>query len=408
MHKCVVGLGYGDEGKGTVVNRLCATGDYSAVVRFNGGCQAAHNVVLDDGRHHTFAQFGSGTLQGVPTHLSQFMMVEPLSLMNEAEGLKKIGVPNPLYLLTIHPKALITTPYHWLVNRYREDQRGDARHGSCGRGVGATAEYALQNYYALRIEDLKYEGLVIRKLLWLEDWAIAHTDGNIEIQDIVKLSHQYLEFANQVVITKQLPTGNLVFEGAQGVLLDEHVGFHPYTTWATCTPDNVFKLVDSVDVEVIGVTRTYMTRHGAGPLVTEDKSLNIPDVHNEAGQYQGAWRVGHMDIPALNYAIDACGGIDKLYVTHVDVQNPHVFGELKICVAYDSMGIRRRLFLHESDDLATREAQTYMLSHFQPVYQEGLGVGPHIIASLLDVPLYGYGIGPRTSDEVRCDSLSEV
>ena len=79
-HVAVVDLGYGDAGKGTVVDALCAAGPVTAVIRFNGGAQAAHNVVTAGGRHHTFAQFGSGTLQGVPTHLSRFVVVDPLAL----------------------------------------------------------------------------------------------------------------------------------------------------------------------------------------------------------------------------------------------------------------------------------------------------------------------------------------
>src|SRR3954467_7607322 len=94
-HVIVVDLGYGDAGKGTVVDWLCTQGPVQAVVRFNGGGQAAHNVVLPDGRHHTFAQFGSGTLRGVPTHLSRFVVVDPLALTAEAAHLGELGVPDP-------------------------------------------------------------------------------------------------------------------------------------------------------------------------------------------------------------------------------------------------------------------------------------------------------------------------
>ena len=99
-HVIVADLGYGDAGKGTVVDWLCATRPVHAVIRFNGGAQAAHNVVLPDGRHHTFAQFGSGTLRGVPTHLSRFVVVDPLALSAEAAHLVRLGVPDPFGLLT--------------------------------------------------------------------------------------------------------------------------------------------------------------------------------------------------------------------------------------------------------------------------------------------------------------------
>ena len=86
-HVAVVDLGYGDAGKGTVVDALCAASRKRAVLRFNGGAQAAHNVVAPDGRHHTFAQFGSGTFAGVPTHLTRFVVVDPLALAAEAAAL---------------------------------------------------------------------------------------------------------------------------------------------------------------------------------------------------------------------------------------------------------------------------------------------------------------------------------
>ncbi|TDB72357.1 adenylosuccinate synthetase, partial [Actinomadura sp. KC216] len=157
-HVIVVDLGFGDAGKGTVVDHLCSTrpaflggrpprppGErgVATVVRFNGGAQAAHNVVLDDGRHHTFAQFGSGTFTpGVRTHLSRFMLVDPLALAAEADHLRALGVADALDRLTADRDALLTTPYHRAANRARETARGAARHGSCGMGIGETVAYA--------------------------------------------------------------------------------------------------------------------------------------------------------------------------------------------------------------------------------------------------------------------------
>ena len=114
------------------------------VVRFNGGAQAAHNVVTRDGRHHAFAQFGAGTFTpGVRTHLSRFVLLDPLALAAEATHLAIVGVPDALDRLTVDRDALLTTPYHRAANRARELARGNHRHGSCGMGIGETASYAL-------------------------------------------------------------------------------------------------------------------------------------------------------------------------------------------------------------------------------------------------------------------------
>ena len=142
-HVIVVDLGYGDAGKGTVVDWLCARRGAAprvprTVVRFNGGAQAAHNVVTPDGRHHTFAQFGSGMFTpGVRTHLSRFMLVDPLALASEAAHLADVGVPDALDRLSVHRDALLSTPFHRAANRARERARRAARHGGveCPRRV---------------------------------------------------------------------------------------------------------------------------------------------------------------------------------------------------------------------------------------------------------------------------------
>src|SRR5215212_9182933 len=133
------GLGFGDEGKGSWTDFLARTEPVHTVVRFNGGAQAGHNVVTPDRRHHTFAQLGSGSfVRGVNTHLSRFMLVNPLRLLHEADELRALGVPDALSRLTVDRGAPVTTPFQVAANRLRELARGDARHGSCGMGIGET------------------------------------------------------------------------------------------------------------------------------------------------------------------------------------------------------------------------------------------------------------------------------
>jgi hypothetical protein len=182
-HVIVVGLGYGDAGKGTIVDWLCRAGQPggqpggqpdgappAAVIRFNGGAQAAHHVVAPSGQVHAFAQFGSGTLAGTPTFLSRFTLVDPLALTAEAEHLRRLGVSDPFGLLTVDREALLTTPCHRAANQAREAARGSGRHGSCGMGVGETARYALEYPPdAPRAGDLTAPATLRRKLALLRD-----------------------------------------------------------------------------------------------------------------------------------------------------------------------------------------------------------------------------------------------
>src|SRR5262249_9143254 len=141
------GLGFGDEGKGSVVDFLCSPrrpDPARAVIRFNGGAQAAHNVLTADGRQHTFAQFGAGRfIPGVRTHLARLRRADPLGLGAEAGCLASARVPDALARLTVDRDAPLVTPYHRAANRARETARGRDRHGSCGMGIGETVRYAL-------------------------------------------------------------------------------------------------------------------------------------------------------------------------------------------------------------------------------------------------------------------------
>src|SRR5271157_1837790 len=119
----VAGFGFGDEGKGSIVDYLTRRHGARLVVRYNGGAQAGHNVTTPEGRHHCFSQWGSGTFAGARTLLSRFMMVNPIFAVSEARHLESVGISNPWSLLSVERDALITTPFHVAANRLREIAR---------------------------------------------------------------------------------------------------------------------------------------------------------------------------------------------------------------------------------------------------------------------------------------------
>lgn len=351
-HSIIVGLGYGDEGKGSITDYLCSPKvpePGRLVVRYNGGAQAAHNVVLPDGRHHTFAQFGSGTLQGARTHLSRFMLVNPLTLGREADRLEQLGIKDPLGMMTIDPRALVTTPYHVMANRLREQRRGDDRHGSTGMGIWETVSFAEAHPdLAMKMGHLTSHARILSRLmdikLTLEKELAAPLDGQIKPWDIANdmwLLACYIDMErDNIRLGAALKGAPVVFEGAQGVLLDKDHGEMPHVSGTTTTPANAVVLLTEVDdgiimdsVRVIGVTRTYMTRHGSGPFPTENDEFRkyLPEPHNLTGEWQGEFRFGDLDIVALKNALGICGGADSLAVTHCDAMR-HM--QLMMCTGY--------------------------------------------------------------------------
>lgn len=378
-HILVCGLGFGDEGKGSVTDFLVRKFDADLVVRYNGGPQAAHNVVAPIGRtgeaiHHCFAQFGAGTLAGADTYLSEFMAVDPLALMAEARVLSGKGL-HPFDKLIIDEECIIVTPFHQLMNRLRELLRGSQRHGSCGMGVGEAVLDMEESRPGVRLRDLISPGIV-SKLQALQEFKIDEaskllaaldfkpqppTNGNL---DQIATASQYPSDATEIVadlknsgllriflerlvpflesirignrndLVEMLRMKRSIFEGAQGVLLDRDAGFFPYVTPSRTTFANAFEILKHSSDEFLrlGVLRGYMTRHGAGPLVSEidaASNQNLKDEHNLDGPWQGALRVGWFDSVAGRYALSV-SEVDGLAISNVD-RLPH---NAKICRAY--------------------------------------------------------------------------
>lgn len=357
----VVGLGYGDEAKGATVDALAASiPDTVAVARWSGGAQAAHNVVHGP-RHHTFRQFGAATLLDVQTFLMAPMMLDPLMLAVEAHELAQLGITNPLSLLTVDAACLVTTPVHRALNRARELERGTARHGSCGLGIGETVVYDLAcragahagdligNFaapgnvvpgaQALTAGTLDDKLSTIRALDELLAYAapliesVDDPDGLLDFGTVHSIAVEMQRIASDLRIMNgnahvfdALHSGTVIFEGSQGVLLDENRGFHPHTTWATTTPLALRSTLRQAGFEpyTLGLTRSYSTRHGAGPMPTESDTVTVTEPHNGTEIFQGAWRQGHLDLVALRYAAAASGGVDGIGVSHLDHIQPDV------------------------------------------------------------------------------------
>jgi adenylosuccinate synthase len=344
----VVDLGFGDSGKGLVTDFLVRQFRAGLVVRYNGGAQAGHNVVTPDGRHHTFSQFGSGTfVPHVKTYLARHVVIHPTALLVEGDLLERKGIENPFSNLRVSDQALVITPYHQAANRIREMARGMHRHGSCGVGVGEAVEDALLHAEARVLAgDLKNTQLLRRKLksiraqkceqmiafckessltLQTQEFKIFEREDVIDrwITLISRINELDLIVPDKVLERWLNETDSVVFEGAQGVLLDAEAGFHPYTTWSDCTAANAFELIREAapdsNVLQIGVMRSYAIRHGPGPLPTETNMLSsIVSEHNQYNQWQGTVRYGWFDAVLARYALDITKGVDSLVVTHMD------------------------------------------------------------------------------------------
>jgi adenylosuccinate synthase len=379
-----VGLGFGDEGKGATVDFLCRRLKAGLVVRYCGGAQAAHSVVLPDGRRHVFAQFGSGTLAGVPTYLGPRMIINPVAMVREAEHLEELGVADPFGMLTVHPNALVSTFFHQSLNRLREISRGEGRHGSCGHGIGETRHGWLKHGAdAVCAGDLKNAPLLRQKLELLRQRTLAELevfardipDGDAESADLLEVSagavaDRLLEIGAGLRLDPELPPCDVaVFEGAQGVLLDEWFGFHPHTTWSTVTPHHALELARQAKaglVRTLGITRAFTSRHGAGPLPTHDPALTarLTDAGNPWNPWQGSIRVGWLDLVLLRYAASpgVAGPLDGLAVTWLDQCD-----RAKVCTSYAG---DPPVTPPDRPDLSRQEGLNRVLATAVPRYRE--------------------------------------
>lgn len=321
--KVVIGANFGDEGKGLFTDYFASQADEPAtVVRFNGGAQAGHTVELADGTRHIFSHFGSGTFAGAKTWLSRFFVANPLMFMREwAELIEKGAIPR----VAIDAAAPVTTPFDMMINQIVEDARGNHRHGSCGVGFGETLARQEESLCPLTVDDLRSPDLREKLLHIRAQWVPVRLQqlgvytlasawqSRLESDDLIDAYiHNAEQMLDRVTIADSdylRRCSSIIFEGAQGLLLDQNHKWFPHVTRSNTGLQNVVQLAEQAGLEKLDVlyaTRAYLTRHGAGPLPFEIREKPYPrifDATNKPHPYQGNLRFAPLNFDLLQQSI---------------------------------------------------------------------------------------------------------
>lgn len=322
----VIGAGFGDEGKGALVDALSHPD--ACVVRFNGGAQAGHTVEVA-GRRHVFHHFGAGSFRGASTHLSRFFVCNPILALLEIEAL---NVPMSI---SVDPLSPVTTPVDMMINQALEMSR-TKRHGSCGLGFGETWERHESGFPVTMGDVYRSPEQTLDRVI--EEWlprrcqVLGLDRDRLPLHDGVMASFldDWRMFASLVRLRDDSAvTGPVIFEGAQGLALDQDLGVFPHVTRSYTGSPNISKLADDMgfdDIDVYYAVRSYATRHGAGPLPREDEWVgSVPeDLTNVKNSWQGQLRCAPWDVGFLSELIRAdcarasIGWSPSLFVSCID------------------------------------------------------------------------------------------
>jgi len=370
----VVGTQWGDEGKGKVVDWL--TDHAQGVVRFQGGHNAGHTLVIN-GRKTALQLIPSGVMRpGVACYIGNGVVIDPVHLLSEIERLEAIGVEVRSRLFISESCPLIL-PFHVEVDRAREALRessGTGKIGTTGKGIGPAYEDKVARR-ALRIQDLKHPERFahrLRDLLALHNHALGSYLGSqvLEFQPIfdqamrvaAQLSPMFADVGYALHLS-HLRGEQLLFEGAQGTLLDIDHGTYPYVTSSNCVAGNAAAGA-GVGPQMLhyrlGITKAYTTRVGSGPFPTElpiDDAGTVGHHLSTVGQERGtvtgrARRCGWLDAAALKRSM-IINGISGLCITKLDVLDG--LQEVKVCTGYRLGGQLIDILPLDADDIARCE-----------------------------------------------------
>jgi adenylosuccinate synthase len=369
-NRIVVGCQWGDEGKGKVVDLLAA--DVDIIARFQGGANAGHTIVVDDTKY-VLHLIPSGIVHdGKECYIGNGVVLDPIGFVEELRVLDSQGIDYHGRLF-VSPATNLVLPYHKLIDAIDEKNRGTSSIGTTRRGIGpAYIDKVARN--GIRIADLFAPDRLKKRLDWQrvikERYLADSTDERADLNrtyemliDMQKVFREMVVDVSRSLFEAHRTGRTILYEGAQGVMLDVDLGTYPFATSSNTTAGGALtglgigpRMID----EVVGVIKAYTTRVGAGPFPTElidDVGEHLRRRGDEFGATTGRpRRCGWLDLVQLRHAM-RINGVDSIAVTKLDVLDES--SEIKVCTEYELDGQR-------IDQVPLDLSE---LSHVRPVYR---------------------------------------
>jgi adenylosuccinate synthase len=368
----IVGTQWGDEGKGKIVDSLSQDAD--VIVRFQGGHNAGHTLVIA-GQTIKLSLLPSGIVRrNKLTVIGNGVVLDPQALITEIEYLSKLNISVTPENLKIAENVTLILPFHKELDIARENQAGKSKIGTTGRGIGPAYEdkVARRSIKLIDIEDISNIDEKITRILdhhniLRKAFGLSELSSDIIVDYLKDIKSQIIPFMDntwRLLKEMRLKNKKVLFEGAQGLLLDVDFGTYPYVTSSNTLPAQAAigsgvgpKYLDSI----IGITKAYTTRVGSGPFPTElfdDAGDKLGNIGNEFGTVTGRERrCGWFDGVLVRQTAQI-SGIDMIALTKLDVLD--TFEKIMICVGYEIDG-------RKIDYLPLSE---YMQNKIKPIYEE--------------------------------------
>ena len=344
----LLGLQWGDEGKGKIVDYLAPKYDF--IARFQGGPNAGHTLEFD-GIKHVLHQIPSGIFRDNKHNIiGNGVVLDPVIFMDEIIQIEKKFNLDLTKILSISTRAQLISPVHRLLDKVLEKNKGDSKIGSTLKGIGPTYQDKIGRH-GLRVGEVlskNFNDKYNKQKSYHDNFLDGHYDQSFideekKFFESIKKLKKFKIVDTEYLMNKNINRGkNILAEGAQGTLLDIDFGSYPFVTSSNTTTAGAcigLGISPNKILNVFGIFKAYCTRVGAGPFPTElfdDIGKKIASNGNEFGSTTGrARRCGWLDIPALKYSI-MLNGVTELYMMKADVLSD--FNEIKVCVGYNYNG----------------------------------------------------------------------
>ena len=341
----VIGTQWGDEGKGKIVDWLSVRADL--VARFQGGHNAGHTIVLNQ-KVFKLSLLPSGIIRKKPSIIGNGVVIDPWALIKEIETIKKQGLKITTKILKISSKASLILPYHQKLDELRENAKGNNKIGTTGRGIGPAYEDKIGrrsirvcDLYDIESRKIQLKATITHHntiLKGLNKKPIQAAYINKILDKIAPILKPYITNTMDLIISANRSGKNVLFEGAQGTMLDIDHGTYPYVTSSNTVASQAATgsgIGPALIHNVLGITKAYTTRVGNGPFPTEQNNNTgelLGKIGHEFGVVTGRKRrCGWFDAVMVSYAIKL-SGVNGIALTKLDVLD--TFKEIKICIGY--------------------------------------------------------------------------